>query len=341
MIRTNTINNPNDPTFLDPPNDTVQCLKWAPGNLTLICGTSWNGSSKIWEINQSGQNMLKAQTTAFDPILSCSWKSDATSVFLGSCDNQVKCWDLATNTTRLIGNHNGPVREVLWCEQINHLISGSWDSTVNFWDLRSPTPTASVQLGSRVFGMALRYPLLVGILSDKKHAVWNLQWLQQGRNTPDILTDTNVKVQFKSVDCYSDGTGFSIGLIEGRCAMKKINPSTYKAENDFTFKCHRDNASQSAHSVNCIAFNPAYGTFATGGSDSSIIFWDRLAKQCIKTFTGLGGPVTAMDFKQDGFLFAYATGYDWARGSEGASSVQTKISYRVSNEDSKPKSSFK
>jgi mRNA export factor len=189
--------------------------------------------------------------------------------------------------------------------------------------------------------MALRYPLLVAILSDKKHAVWNLQWLQQGRNQPDIQVDTNVKVQFKSVDCYSDGSGFSMGLIEGRCAMKKINPTSYKAENDFTFKCHRDNTSQSAFAVNSIAFNQAHGTFATGGSDSSVIFWDRFAKQCLKTFTGLDGPVTAMDFKVDGSLFAYATGYDWAKGPEGAGSVVPKISYRVSTDDSKPKQAFK
>lgn len=341
MIRSNTINKPNDPTVQNPPSDTVQCLKWAPSQMSLLCGTSWNGSATIWEINQSGQNMLKAQTTSSEAILSGSWKNDLSSVFLGSCDNTVKAWDLATNTTRLIGNHNGPVREVLWCEQINHLISGSWDSSVSFWDCRSPTPTANIQLGARVFGMALRYPLLVGILSDKKHAVWNLQWLQQGKNSPDIMVDNNVKVQFKSVDCYSDASGFSIGLIEGRCAMKKINPSSYKAENDFTFKCHRDNGSQSAYAVNCISFNAAHGTFATGGSDSSLIYWDRFAKQCLKTFTGLDGPVTAMDFKQDGSLFAYATGYDWARGLDGMNSVPTKISYRVSSEDSKPKQSFK
>lgn len=342
MIRSNTINKPNDPCVVQAPTDTVQCLKWAPSpQLSLICGTSWSGASSVWEINQQGASVLKASVTSPEPVLSASWKNDISSIFLGGCDNQVKLWDLQSNSVRQIGTHSAPVREVLWCEQISHAISGSWDSTVSFWDSRSPTPTSTVNVGGRVFGMSLRYPLLVAILSDKKHAVWNLQWLQQGRNQPDIMTDTNVKVQFKSVDCYNDGNGFSIGLIEGRCAMKKINQQTYKAENDFTFKCHRDNSSQSAFAVNSIAFNSAHGTFATGGSDSVIIFWDRFAKQCLKTFTGLDGPVTAMDFKMDGSLFAYATGYDWAKGAEGAGGVQPKISYRVSSEDSKPKQAFK
>ena len=336
MIRANTINKPNDPFVPNPPSDTIQCLKWAPSPQSLLCGSSWSGSATIWEINQSGQSMQKAQTTQADPVLSLSWKSDLTSVFLGGCDNQVKVWDLGSTSTRAIGAHQAPVREVLWCEQISHVISGSWDSSVSFWDGRSANPTSTVALGERVFAMSLRYPLLVALLSNKKHAVWNLQLLPQGTNKPNIVTDGNVKVQFKAVECYNDATGFAIGLIEGRCAMKKIDAS-FKAENDFTFKCHRDNNTQSAYAVNCIAFNQAYGTFATGGSDSSLIYWDRYAKQCLKTFTGLDGPVTAMDFKQDGSLFAYATGYDWAKGMEAAGSVPVKVSYRTCVEDSKPK----
>lgn len=341
MIRTSTINKPNDPTVVNPPNDTVQCLKWAPSPQHLLCGSSWSGATTIWEINQNGQNMLKTQTSQPDPVLSLSWKNDLSAVFLGGADTQVKLWDLASNSVRPIGGHQSTVREVLWCEQISHVISGSWDSSVSFWDCRSPNPTSTINIGERIFAMSMRYPLLVAILSNKKHAVWNLQWLQQGNNKPDIVTDPNVKVQFKSVDCYNDGTGFAIGLIEGRCAMKKINQSSFKCENDFTFKCHRENSTQSAYAVNCICFNQTYGTFATGGSDSSVIFWDRFAKQCVKTFTGLDGPVTAMDFKQDGSLFAYATGYDWARGQEGAGSVPVKVSYRVSSEDSKPKAGYK
>lgn len=341
MMRTNTINKPNDPCVPNPPADTVQSLKWAPSQQGLLCAGAWNGSTSIWEVNSTGQSIAKLQVTQNDPVLSVSWKSDCSSVFIGGTDNQAKVWDINSNQVRTVGTHQAPVREVLWCENINHLITGSWDGSVNFWDLRSPNPTANVQLGSRVFGMSLKYPLMVAILSDKKHAVWNLQYLQSGNTKPDIVPESNVKVQFKCVDCYTDGSGFAIGLIEGRCAMKKVNPSTFRTENDFTFKCHRDNSSQSAYSVNCISFNPTHGTFATGGSDSSVIFWDRFAKQCLKTFTGLDGPVTAVDFKQDGSLFAYATGYDWAKGSDYATSVPVKISYRMAFDDSKPKSQYK
>ena len=100
------------------------------------------------------------------------------------------------------------------------------------------------------------------------------------------------------------------------------------------FKCHRDTL---AHTLNSVCFNPLYHTFATGATDASIIFWDKNIKQKVKTFTSVGGPITAMDFKQDSTLFAYAVGYDWHRGMEGNGSVPTKICYRPVIEEAKPK----
>ena len=130
--------------------------------------------------------------------------------------------------------------------------------------------------------------------------------------------------------------GLPGGHIEGRCSVKRvILEPTVKIEHDFMFKCHRDSLS---HSVNAVCFNPFHGiTFASGASDSSVIFWDKVAKQKVKTFTNLGGPVTAMDFKADGSLFAYATGYDWHKGVEGMGSAQPKIAFREALEDAKPK----
>mmetsp|Transcript_9214 Transcript_9214/g.9180 ORF Transcript_9214/g.9180 Transcript_9214/m.9180 type:complete len:161 (-) Transcript_9214:31-513(-) len=151
-----------------------------------------------------------------------------------------------------------------------------------------------------------------------------------------MMTDPSLKFQIRSVECYNDAKGFALGLIEGRCSMKKVNLDTMKVENDFTFKCHRDN--NNANSLNCIAFNQVYGTFATGGSDNSFIYWDKIAKQRLKSYTNLAAPVTAMDFKIDGSLFAYAVGYDWHKGIDGAGSAPSKICYRPCGEDCRPKS---
>jgi len=335
-MQASSITNPNDPTVNPPPTDTVQCLKWAPvPSMNYLCGAGWDSKATIWEISQTGQNAQKAQTTFTEPVLSVSWKNDITTVFTGSCNNQVGAWNLSSNQVQNIGTHQAPVREVLWCEEINHLISGSWDSTVAFWDTRNPRPTASVNLPGRVLGMSLQYPLLTAIISDKRFAVWNLNRLQQ-TTQPEISTDNTLKYQIRTIQCFNDAKGFGLGLIEGRVAMKKVTlEPTIRIENEFTFKCHRDSQ---AHSINSIAFNKLYGTFVTGGSDGSFVFWDKINKSRLKNFTQLGGPVTACDFKVDGSLFAYAIGYDWHKGITGASTpTPTKICYRVCTEEAKPK----
>lgn len=337
-MQPNTILNPNDPSTNPSPGDTVQSLKWAPTQANLLCAGSWDSKASIWEIDQSGNNILKAQTTLTEPVLSVSWKSDISGVILGGCDNQVKLWDLASNQTQTIGMHQAPVRDVFWIREMNMIVSGSWDSSICFWDGRQPNPVLRIPMPGRVFGMSLRYPLFVSILSDKRYASWNMLRFQQQNTEPEITTDQSLKFQIRSVECYHDARGFALGLIEGRCSMKKINLDTMKVENDFTFKCHRDNNSASA--LNAIAFNQAHGTFATGGSDNSFIYWDKVAKQRLKSYTSLSAPITAMDFKYDGSLFAYAVGYDWHKGIESAGSVPSKICYRPCGDDCKPKTSL-
>ena len=44
-----------------------------------------------------------------------------------------------------------------------------------------------------------------------------------------------------------------------------------------------------------------------------------------------------MDFRMDGNLFAYATGYDWNRGISGFKHEKLSIAYRECAEEAKPK----
>ena|SRR3990167_4204630 len=86
---------------------------------------------------------------------------------------------------------------------------------------------------------------------------------------------------------------------------------------NFAFKCHRDAQSKKIFAVNSIAFHPIYGTFATAGADGAFHFWDKDSKQRLKQFKNCNDPITATKFSATGNVYAYATGYDWHRGSEG------------------------
>jgi len=64
---------------------------------------------------------------------------------------------------------------------MNMIVSGSWDNTVCFWDGRSQNASLRLQMPGKIYGMSMKFPLLVAIMSDKRYAVWNLLRLQQGQ----------------------------------------------------------------------------------------------------------------------------------------------------------------
>jgi mRNA export factor len=215
------------------------------------------------------------------------------------------------------------------------VISGGWDNSIKFWDTRQPNPTAAINLSGKVLGMSFSFPLLVAILSDRQMAVVNVNSVAQGNTNPTIVPDPSIKYQIRSVTTSADAKSVVMGMIEGRCIVKNVSlEPTVNVSQDFTFRCHRDTL---AHSLNSVAYNPMYGSFATGGSDGQILLWDRQAKQRLKCYASLGGPVTAMDFKPDSTVLAYAVGYDWHKGHEHANSVQPKIALKRINDDAKPK----
>lgn len=83
--------------------------------------------------------------------------------------------------------------------------------------------------------------------------------------------DSPLKYQTRCVSCFPDQTGFAIGSIEGRVGIQYVQKPPGK--DHFAFKCHRNG--NDVYSVNAIAFNNAFGTFATCGSDGVVTFWDK------------------------------------------------------------------
>lgn len=66
--------------------------------------------------------------------------------------------------------------------------------------------------------------------------------------------------------------GYAISSVEGRVAIEYFDSSEESQAKKFAFKCHRrkENGEDTAYPVNAIAFQPVYGTFATGGEPYSI-----------------------------------------------------------------------
>ena len=53
-------------------------------------------------------------------------------------------------TDHTVGTHNGPIRCVEYCRDVNVVITGSWDSSVKLWDPRSPCCAGTFSQPERV-----------------------------------------------------------------------------------------------------------------------------------------------------------------------------------------------
>ena len=130
-----------------------------------------------------------------------------------------------------------------------------------------------------------------------------------------------LKWQTRVVTCFTDGTGFAVGSIEGRCAIQYVEEKD--SQGNFSFKCHRQPVTgardtTNVYSVNAINFHPIHGTFSTAGSDGTYHFWDKDAKHRLKGYPEVGGTISATAFNASGTIFAYAVSYDWSKGFAGA-----------------------
>lgn len=212
------------------------------------------------------------------------------------------------------------------------LVTGSWDKTLKYWDTRTPTATATVPLPERVYCMDVVGQLQVVGCADKKVYAFDVR----NPSVPVKQVEPPLKYQSRTVACFPNKSGFALGSIEGRVAINYINDA--EVSKNFAFKCHRE--APEVFAVNAVAFHPAYGTFATCGSDGSYQFWDMESKHRLKSFTRGNAPVSCANFSHDGALFAYGVSYDWGKGAEAHNPTTAKnyvMIHAVQDSEIKPR----
>lgn len=91
------------------------------------------------------------------------------------------------------------------------------------------------------------------------------------------------------------------------------------------------------YSVNAICFHNPCGTFATCGSDGVVNFWDKDNKQRLKGFNAVQRTISAANFNTQGTLFAYASSYDWSKGSMHVQAGNEIFIHYVNEEEIRPK----
>ena len=161
----------------------------------------------------------------------------------------------------------------------------------------------------RVYDLDVRGNLMVVGTASRHMIIYNVGGPQPVEH---LRKESPLKYQTKCVSCFPDETGFAVGSLEGRVGIQYVQKVGNK--DHFAFKCHRSGSD--VYSVNDIAFQNTYGTFATVGSDGVVTFWDKDNKQRLKAFGAIGQTIPCAAFNAQGNMFAYASSYDWSKGSQ-------------------------
>ncbi|CDK24643.1 unnamed protein product [Kuraishia capsulata CBS 1993] len=309
----------NDITVPNPPEDSVSDFSFSPV-ADFLTVASWDKKVRIYEVTATGAVEGRAMYEHEGPVLSTRWSLDGTKVVSGGADKAVRLYDVQSGQQQQIGAHDGVVRSVRFVEvgpqNTPVVVSGSWDKTLRYWDMRTPNPVCTINLPERVYAMDSSMKLLVAGCADRHLSIIDL-------NQPDKVFKqimSPLKYQTRTVTCFLKGDGYALGSIEGRCAIQYVDEQEHK-KNGFSFKCQRHpnttNSTQTmAYSVNAINFHPVYGTFSTAGSDGSFCFWDKDARQRLKSYPSLRSSIPVTAFNRSGTIFAYALSYDWSKGHE-------------------------
>ncbi|KAG0370724.1 Poly(A)+ RNA export protein [Gamsiella multidivaricata] len=308
---------PQDMEVNSPPSDGISEIQFSP-QADLLAASSWDNNVRIYEVLANGSSAVKAQYSHDGPALCCAWSKDGTKLASGGADNIAKLFDITTGQSTQVAQHDAPIKEVRWVDGPNPILAtGGWDKTVKYWDTRQPKAIATIVLPERLYAMDSVFPILVAGTAERHVVVYNLN----NPSTPFKALTSPLRWQTRTISCFPKGNGYGLGSIEGRCAMQYLEDKD--AALNFTFRCHREGGQTArddftVYSVNCINWHPIHGSFSTAGSDGGFAFWDRDARQKLKSFPKVGGPISSTCFNRNGSIFAYAISYEWNKGHAGA-----------------------
>ncbi|CAB9521414.1 Nucleoporin GLE2 [Seminavis robusta] len=308
---------PNDCNVAQAGDDGVSSLIWSPTQ-NILASTNWDSGVRVWEVaEQNGQVQANPKAKANHenqaPALASCFTPDGSKLISGGCDKAVRMWQLGQNlpangSPQQIGVHDAPVSCLGYLPSTNIVVSGGWDRKLKFWDMRSPNPVGALDMPERVYDLDVRGNLMVVATAGRQIVSYDVS----GEPREYSRKESPLKYQSRCISCFTDTTGFAVGSIEGRVGIHYLQKVAGK--DSFAFKCHRQE--NQVYSVNAICFHSHFGTFATVGSDGVVNFWDKDNKQRLKGFNAIQRPIPCANFNAQGNLFAYASSYDWSKGSQ-------------------------
>ncbi|KAI3958946.1 hypothetical protein MKX01_023622 [Papaver californicum] len=298
----------------NPPSDGITNLRFSNHSDHLLV-SSWDKSVRLYD---AGENVLRGVFSHGSAILDCCFHDDS-SGFTAGLDHTVRRDDFSSGEEDILGRHDAPVRCVEYSYSAGQLITGSWDRTIKCWDPRGASGKDQMLIGTysqpeRVYSLSVSGNRLVVATAGRHINVYDLRNMSK----PQQQRESSLKYQTRCVRCYSNGTGYAVGSIEGRVGMEFFDLSDAGQSKKYAFKCHRklEDGIDIVYPVNAIAFHPIYGTFATGGCDGIVNVWDGNNKKRLYQYSKYPTSIAALSFNRDGCLLAVASSYTFEAGDK-------------------------
>jgi len=322
---------PNEFKLNNPPEDGISAVKFAPNSSQFLLVSSWDKTVRLYDV---AANSMRMKYSHNDPVLDCCFYDNVHS-YSGGLDTSLKVYDFNTNTETVVGNHEGAIRCVEYCPEVNVVVTGSWDSSVKLWDPRTPCSAGSFAQPDKVYTMAVCGDRLIVGTAGRRVLVWDLRnmgYVQQRR-------ESSLKYQTRSIRTFPNKQGYVLSSIEGRVAVEYLDPSPDIQKKKYAFKCHRlkQNGIEKIFPVNAISFHYVHNTFATGGSDGFVNIWDGFHKKRLCQFHRYPTSIAALSFSHDGSLLAIASSYMYEQGPMEDQPEDAVFIRKVSDQETKPK----
>lgn len=187
------------------------------------------------------------------------------------------------------------------------LVSGGWDGEVRFWSVKEGKEIEKAMAGGKVYAMCRGGEYGVGYATSARRVR-----LVDVRKMSSVLYEREPPVlsyQLRGL-CVSDDTRhYVVGSTEGRVAVDE-----FEGESGFSFKCHR--MDEMAFPVNCVVYDRKYGSFATGGGDGYVAFWDGEARKRIAQWGRWATSVSSIEFDAESERIAIAVSYTFEEGEK-------------------------
>ncbi|GAM25293.1 hypothetical protein SAMD00019534_084680 [Acytostelium subglobosum LB1] len=292
-----------------PPQDGISSLNYIPQSTQLLV-TSWDLTVRCYDTASNSQRWQYNHDAAV--LDGCA--PDKTRVYSSDIDGIIKMYDIGSGVASDIGSHTKGVRSLAYDYETSVLFSGSWDSTLKGWDTRAKhAETICHQLDAQVYTMSTNKSWLVVGTADKMITIFDTRNMSQ----PVQKRESSIKFQTRCIRTFIDGTGYALASVEGRVGMEYFDPQEQAAKK-YAFKCHRANEGgvDVVYPVNVMTFHPIYGTFATGGCDGNVYYWDGQNRKRLFHLKHYPTSISAMSFSSDGTQLAVASSYTYEEGEK-------------------------